>query len=221
MKGLLVKEIYILKKEFLFVLIFLTVLIVAMITLGSAHDSAEGGQLIGSMNGLYAAVSALSIGMLTSSFKYDSKCGHTQYSLITPVSRKDYVWSKMIILAAASVFSGIWLYAVSFVSCAVSGITVTGTEAAKAAFVTLVMVIVSLQGGIMSIYYHLKKGEDKWAFPWFIAFFIEITVFLGFILRYSSGRSVGFVIPVIFLVYTVMTVFYFKGCFKASEEMEF
>lgn len=221
MKGLLVKELYILKKDYMIIFVMFTLMTVAMTKLVINHDHADAGEFWGSMNGMCVAFCGMTIGMMTSSFRYDSRCGHTQYSLITPVSRRDYVWSKLIILAASSVLSGIWLYTLTFVTYAVSGISITATDAAKGAFITLIMVIVSLYGGIMSIYYHIKKGEDGWVFPWCLLFIIEITAFMGFILRFSAGRKISPVFYVLFAIYTFLTVYYFKGCFRASEEMEF
>lgn len=221
MKGLLIKEFYILKKDLIMVYGAITLLIFAMNNLIGNHDGTESGYLIKSVSAVFAPVAVLSIGMITSSFRYDSKCGHEIYSVITPVTRKEYVLSKMLLLLILSVISGIWLYGMTLLSFKIDGFSFCSDEVVKSLVLAVFTIFFALYGGIMNIYYHIRKGEEKWIGSWLVLIGIEYVVFCGFTMRFSEGKNISFIFPVLFAVFTAATVFFFIGSIKCSEEKEF
>lgn len=218
MKGLLAKEFYVLKKDYIIIYTSFTLLIIAMTNVISRHDRIETGCLLRNVECLFAPLAALTIGMITSSFKYDSKCEHMQYSLITPVTRREFTLSKILLLLLSSAAAGIWLFSVSVISCAVCGIEFTGSEAVRSAVIVLVMIVFAVYGGMMNIYYNIKKEGKGLAGVQILLFFIEFIVFYLFIMRIASVNTTGILFTVIF---AALTVYYTVNSFRLSEEMEF
>lgn len=93
MKGLLLKDFYNLRTE------YLTYVILLVLTAGTMIFTSYGRPvLVVTLRYLPLYFGFAVTGLMLNSFSYDEKCGYMKYALATPVSRKTYLLEKYVFL---------------------------------------------------------------------------------------------------------------------------
>ena len=93
MKGLILKDMYLLRKEFKnYALLAVFALLFPVFTKSSSDSIAYNP--ISTFNSLSPVMVILAINLTLNSFVYDERCGYMQYVFATPVRRSSYVAAK-------------------------------------------------------------------------------------------------------------------------------
>lgn len=129
----------------------------------------------------YIIVSAVLCSMMiVTTFTFDDNSNWPRYAMIMPVSKKDVVAGKYIVLAIFCMIGSLFGLVISLIAgLALSKITLDPTGIAELLFLTLAALAISLISGSMSIPLVFKFGAERARVLLVISVFVPLTVCFG------------------------------------------
>ena len=220
MKGLIIKDFYILKKEYLLILAFSVVTLIVLVLGNKVNTDYHFNFLIESVSAIALPLAALSCATVVSSYKIDNKCEHEQYLMITPTSRKTMVGSKIIMLTVISVISSVLLFFMALSCCFIFKISFTEKELSRTILVLLLQSIFSFFLGAVNIYSHEKHGEDKrlvYALP---PSLLEYFAYANIVTTLSDNKNMNSLFYFMITLSLIYTVYCIIRSFMLTEKKE-
>ena len=118
--------------------------------------------------------------MIVTTFTFDDNSKWTRYSMIMPVSKKDLVGGKFVVLAIFCLIGSLFGLAVSAISgLALKKITFDLVGIGKLLFITLIALVISLVFGSISIPLVFKFGAEKGRVLLLVSFLIPAAICFG------------------------------------------
>lgn len=147
MKSMVLKDLYNIKCNAKSVLVSFLILAVAMASTGV---------------GVLYAGAVLCSSLIISTFAYDDRCDWTKYAMVMPVSRKELVAGKYVMLALMVVGGSVIAFLASLVSNAITGqIPLNWNGLQELIFSALVALIFALVYGSVAIPLILRFGAEQ------------------------------------------------------------
>ena len=177
MKSLVLKDLYNMKGSVKSVLVTFLILAVAMASTGV---------------GILYATAILCSSMIVSTFAYDDRCGWTKYAMVMPVSRKELVAGKYVMLTLMVVGGIVIGFLASLVSNAITGqipLNLSGIQ--ELLFSTLVALVIGLIYGSIAIPLTIRFGAEQGRLLLFVAFLVPAVVCF---VAYQVGKWLGIIL---------------------------
>lgn len=167
MKSLILKDLYNIghnAKSMLFVLLVLAVVFIPTSDVKS-----------------YIFISAIMCSMMiVTTFVFDDHSKWSRYAMIMPVSKKDLVGGKFVVLAIFCLIGSLFGLAVAAIGgFALKKITFDLVETGELLFLALISLVISLVFGSMSIPLVFKFGAEKGRVLLLVSFLIPATICFG------------------------------------------
>ena len=177
MKSMVLKDLYNMKGSVKSVLVTFLILAVAMASTGV---------------GVLYATAILCSSMIVSTFAYDDRCGWTKYAMVMPVSRKELVAGKYVMLTLMVVGGIVIGFLASLVSNAITGqIPLNQSGIQELLFSTLVALVIGVVYGSIAIPLTLRFGAEQGRLLLFVAFLVPAAVCFAV---YQVGKWLGVVL---------------------------
>lgn len=177
MKSMVLKDLYNIKGSVKSVLVSFLILAVAMASTGV---------------GVLYATAILCSSMIVSTFAYDDRCGWTKYAMVMPVSRKELVAGKYVMLTLMVVGGIVIGFLASLVSNAITGqIPLNQNGIQELLFSTLVALVIGLVYGSIAIPLTIRFGAEQGRLLLFVAFLVPAAVCFA---AYQIGKWLGIVL---------------------------
>lgn len=167
MKSLILKDLFNIGHNAKSMLFILGVLAVALISFSGVES--------------YICVCAILCSMMiVTTFSFDDNSKWTRYSMIMPISKKDLVAGKFIVLAVFCAIGGLFGLIVGFIGGLITNkIAFNLLEIGKLLFLTLAAWVISLIFGSMSIPLVFKFGAEKGRVLLLVSFLIPAGICFG------------------------------------------
>ena len=177
MKSMVLKDLYNIKGSVKSVLVSFLILAVAMASTGV---------------GVLYATAILCSSMIVSTFAYDDRCDWTKYAMVMPVSRKELVAGKYVMLTLMVVGGIVIGFLASLVSNAITGqIPLNQSGIQELLFSTLVALVIGLVYGSIAIPLTIRFGAEQGRLLLFVAFLVPAAVCF---VAYQVGKWLGIVL---------------------------
>lgn len=213
MKGLILKDIMSLKKEYMIFFVSFILIGVIFSSLGETDPS------------LFTSIGFILVStLMTASFSYDEKCGFMEYGLTTPVKRRTYVGAKYILALINSVIISDCI----LLTTAIVSIPRGNFDLGATLIISGIMLVVSFAISIWEISLCIKFSSKTAAMLILgciavVMMFIVMFLIIGFMTASESNSSI--VVPAVIIILLIAlpaaTVVMFFKSFKWAERKEF
>lgn len=177
MKSMVLKDLYNIKCNAKSVLVSFLILAVAMASTGV---------------GVLYAGAVLCSSLIISTFAYDDRCDWTKYAMVMPVSRKELVAGKYVMLALMVVGGSVIAFLASLVSNAITGqIPLNWNGLQELIFSALAALIFALVYGSVAIPLILRFGAEQGRVLLVAALLVPAAVCF---VAYQIGKRLGIVL---------------------------
>lgn len=177
MKSMVLKDLYNIKCNAKSVLVSFLVLAVAMASTGV---------------GVLYAGAVLCSSLIISTFAYDDRCDWTKYAMVMPVSRKELVAGKYVMLALMVVGGSVIAFLASLVSNAITGqIPLNQSGLQELLISTLAALVFALVYGSIAIPLILRFGAEQGRILLLVALLVPAAVCFAV---YQVGKWMGIVL---------------------------